>query len=679
MKISKADFCTKNKIDERTCERWAKAGKIKVVYEKGKAFIYDETEIAKVKLNKKELRILKANLKAQFNIRIKDIANRITTICSSKEYKEGDEDIERRTVVNEIVAEYESWKKSGVKVSGYSETKVYDKIRKCISGKKNKVLNPLQKKSYSNKGKVVNKFLAKVETLPTGEVIYPIQRDILGLGFKFYDEPGNRSVRQAALRVHMLAQNSEEHWEIAAIPFNTVYDFLNAGIKKYSYDQRHLMVNNFNEWRQKRIYVEGAFTEEASFGFMEMYQIDDHNQEISGVLEYDEIKREWLPKKVTMWMVSDVRTSKCLGYMQKPDSFKANDIKLLLFQVIQQWGKPVKGILMDNGLAASSTVTEFLVELGIPFFTGGAYEPLHKAIKEREFGYIKTEFNSNFENYIGGGRKEVRHKNKKLSPEEAKIFFSEYQDAFENYIKGYYETKPRQKTTNFKTETISIRQQWESYYPKHTWNYVPRQELNYAFKEFKVKKFGNYWLNMGKEMGVYDAGSVDYIHPGYIGLEYAVFYNPLDTNHVDLYATEFFEIPENGGVYYDVGDYVMTLDSQRKKGTAKRQADAKRLHALLQKQIKQLGKTISDAVQFEDVGAAMPELNIKGEYDNPIKKQEKEAKELIDESAKSVKKLLQKKNLGKTPMKLNKVSEPTKEITHLTPEQLIAKWGGGEL
>lgn len=274
-------------------------------------------------------------------------------------------------------------------------------------------------------------------------------------------------------------------------------------------------------------------------------------------------------------------------------------------------GRPVKGILMDNGLASSNKCIQFLDRLKINHDPGPAYEPLHKAVQERIFGFIKNEFCAQWPNYIGGGRSEVRHTGKKLSPEETTFTIKEFIQQFDDYMEGFYQTNTRTRTDNYVQCEISIREDFEKRYLSFQKSHIKPIDLRKAYSESVIKRMGYQSLLFGKR-GLFNPSLSSPLHPVLCDRNYLVHYLPTDLSEIDIYATEDILIQQTGE-YYTKGQLVATLYNQIGKVSAEKQRLTQVLKKKMTKAVKQLTESTVDVAIAKDVHAFAPELNQKGQ------------------------------------------------------------------
>lgn len=499
---------------------------------------------------------------------------------------------EIKQIVNEIQTKANIWRRKGVELRGWSKSACYKKIE-----------NPglLNRKKRSDLFVCKNPQLAKPSVYESLKSLY--------MKLYFNNHCKKPSLRMICKKIQMKAQKTEEFYEIASIPFSTLYDNVRKINERYAHGLVHLQQNNASHFARKRAYVEGAFT--ADIGFMEWFAMDDHVMEVEGAWVYNEIKSIWEKKKVYLWTVIECKTLYPIAYHIMADNFNAEDIKLLMLRSLTNIGQPTKGILMDNGLASSRKCSEFLDRLGIIHDPGPAYEPMHKAVQERIFGFIKNEFCSDWSNYIGGGREEVRHTTKKLSPEECDFTVKEFIEKFDDYMEGFYQTNIRTRTDDYKKVETSIRDDFEKRYLDYLPQFIDPVKLRASFMVAKVKYFSLQHLLFG-DQGVFIPDTDKILDPVLQERNYLCYYNPLDLSEIDMYAMEDILIQKTGEVIEE-GQLVATLYNQRGKSA---ELKRKQVAVINKKNNKRLREYISDTVDLtiaENFSSFSPELNEKGQ------------------------------------------------------------------
>lgn len=576
-------------ISLRRLQQLIQIGTVKKISEQGKDFIIDKDMVSDKAIQEK----VKEQLKVEFGLLIKEAHN---------------DKSKRSNVIEYIIGATELWNKRGVEIKGFSEKQIYKKIR-----------NPkkLDRGTRSDKFKRKNEMLAN-------EYTYDL---MIAYAWEFYDTDTNKSIRLATQRVQMLAKEIEELYELAAVPFTTLYDNIKKAIDNLCLAKNHDLRNKYNSFRQNRIYVKGAFTGK-HINFMDWYVIDDKVMDVAGTYVWDPIKGKMIAKKVYMWSIIECKTWHVVAYKILPYSFNETDIKMLLLEAFMNMGAPKKGILMDNGIASSLKVREMLAQLGIISESGGAYEPLHKATIERFNKFLKDEFASNFPNYIGGSRKEVRHSDKKLSPEECDHMINEFSDKLDIYIQGFYQTKPRDLTIDDVVVKTTIREHFDKCYMNYNIVHISDEQLSNAYMEGTIKKMDWNYINIFGELYMFN----DVTNPMLNGKKYLVKFNPLNKNNIYIYATEDI-LNQGTGDLIEKGDYVGTLVCQRSLGNEEAQRATNEIIKAYPKAIKKASEVVTDMIAIRNVDAFSPEINKKGQATPTRKEQVNYVKAFLDDEA----------------------------------------------
>lgn len=576
-------------ISKRTLYNRISEGTIFTYTDKGVRHVVERSELANSKIRKKI---------------IKEIVAEFEPLISRGHFNPDS----RADIVQEIQMKVEEWKDRGVEIKGWSSVSCYRKMKTM----------KLQRQTRSDK------FSRKNPILQDSDAYQKLK----ALVYNFYqgDKSKRPSVRLVTQRIEMLSKKREEYWELAAIPRSTLRDNVTKIIDRFAIDEKHVMENAYNSHRRKRLYNEGAFTRDLKF--METFMLDDKVMDVAGTQVWNELRGKFETRKIYMWMVIEGKTMFPLAYEIKTREFKAEDVKQLLLKALMQMGRP-KVVLMDNGLAATKKCVELLDRLGIAHDPGPAYEPLHKQPVERMFGtgFVKTEFNAQWKNYIGGGRAEVRHTGKRLSPEEADHTVEQFIREFDNYIEGFYQIREREITDeDFKKELISIRDNFNRHYMYYEKEMIDPVKLRLANMEYAIKKVGYQMLEFGKH-GIYSPSPGHEIHPVLCDKKYAVYYNPLDMQSVDLYAIEDHLIEETGETK-EKGMFVATFESLRSKSNRERQALVAETNKKFEKQLRKAAESAIDVNLAKGVHAFMPELNEAGSILNKREELHEKMREL---------------------------------------------------
>lgn len=376
------------------------------------------------------------------------------------------------------------------------------------------------------------------------------------------------SVNEAVDRAIYYAKSDEEYWEVAACEtyIHTLRRHIRISFKNSGFKLLHEYVNHYNSFRKKQAYVIGSFTDDINF--MDVISLDDYKFNVAGVKVTNPVTGEIEQKQVWSWFVVDLKTMFPLGYEIKAAPFTEEDIVKLLMRVIRQYGKPNWKVIMDQGLAASQRVLDFLTRLDIVHEAQEAYSPTRKANNERLYKLVKEESDVYQKDYVGSNHPvEGRHHGKNLSPEATIRSLDMAITEYDNYVNGYLIDRPRTRAIKALPESvldnskrISIRKLYDHYYTRHTSQPVTDIQLRYAYMKYDAKpvSFKNLYLLFRKEIYL-PVGDVSLmIHePTY---RYQIAYDPADMNSIDIYSCQ--DIADAiTGEFISKGKYVCTLES----------------------------------------------------------------------------------------------------------------------
>ena len=368
-------------------------------------------------------------------------------------------------VIAEIKEDVEGFSKMGFKIIGYNEKTLYKKM---------------------STGKTVRKTRKDKSTVKNSILINPnVQEKIINLAKPLYQKDSRGSVRLLTDRLQWEAKRNEELYEIAAIPFPTLYRFLNNTLTP-EMKEAHEQANHYDQWNKKMLYVENAFT--GDINFMDWISFDDHMIQISGIKVFNELNGKVELKSVYSWFGMESLTMMPVAYDIQVREFKSEDIKLLFMKTLMNIGKPAKGFLFDNGLAAATPNLEMLNHLGVDYKTTRPYSPTGKATMERLFGQLNSECIVYLNNYIGGKRIDGRHRSLKLSPEESYITEKELIEVVDNYINGFFLDRPRTRKIRGESKKISTREYYENEYKNYVPEFCDEKDLRFAFMSGEVKR-----------------------------------------------------------------------------------------------------------------------------------------------------------------------------------------------
>lgn len=448
-----------------------------------------------------------------------------------------------------------------------------------------------QPKTRADRGNPRNKLLAE-------------KKDIIINNFlKLYYIIGQPNCMFAVKRLQEIARQTEELYEIAAIPRMTLYKFC----RQYLINNNIIQSWNYANQRGKfeKLSVIGAFTNDIEF--MDWYAMDDRKADISGVLVWDEVKKEWKTKTVFYWIIIEMKTMMPVGWVIKPDALNAQDVINALNLAFMTYGLPKKGILFDNGIGYSSQVQSYIARIkqlyaGSGYFTeqfrpGPAYMPTYKANIERFNKFLKDEFDLNFRNYVGGNRTEVRHTTLRLTPEQAEHTISDYVRMAESYLTGDCIARKRNRIINGKKINISISDLFE------------KQSQNYNFCPVQAKDLA--WAALEYDKPRVFKGTIKVTHKGtiinylpdnvpyeLIGKKVYIAYNQQELSRIWLYSAEHI-----GKI--NRGDYI--CEAKAMNLIADKQAEIFRINAELRKTAKAHKEAILNhaAAQDDKINEAM--------------------------------------------------------------------------
>lgn len=402
------------------------------------------------------------------------------------------------------------------------------------------------------------------------------------------------------MALHYAKQN-EDYWEVAAIAKYkpTITRQIRKHFKESGYPTVHKYLNHYDLFKNSLPRVTGAFTDDLKFG--DYLCGDDHKADVAQVYAYDELKKEVVLKQVNIWSWDEPVTMKTWVFA-KVGALTVDDLIYSIMPVLNEFGLPAKGIITDNGIANSERWRTFCSRLyetcGIDGYKYSApYEPTNKATTELKHAIWKKEFDAFQKNYVAPHKEKGRHRGDALSPEEADMFFEDYQQKFESYITGWYLDRVRRRTINGKTVNISIKDYFNDKWKNYEAVYPTPQQLRWALSLTTTAVYNNK-IMLGKEqyLPVDDSCTV-----AFNGNRFTLLYNPRDLKEIDLYALSDFT-DRTTGVTYSKGSYITTLINTRLNGH-------KREHVYkLQKEIKKSLKQLSVSVTaMNELKNSMPD------------------------------------------------------------------------
>jgi hypothetical protein len=499
------EYCLTQGIDQRTAYRWVSQGKINSVIIDKRKYILTSDDIHRMEHDQKQQVVLIPGIKKELN-------SLILKAASKPEIKVN--------IINEIESIVSSWLTKGIKLIGYDKKSLYRKIAAAsLSG-----ASAVERKTRSDKFAIKNPVIAN-----------NIDR-ILPLAAALYFQNAQPNISQLVKYIQYYATLNEDFYEFASPKLTaTLKRQINNHFSQSGFKKLHQYWNHHNTFRETLPTVVGAFTDNIQFG--DYYIGDDHKADIAKVFVLDELTGKIIEKEVQTWTWIEGRTMKVLAHVSKVGDFNADDMIMLLVQVIVKYGLPRIGFLIDNGIAKAQKVQNFFARLNHPrafLIPVEAYTPTAKATVERTFRFYKQEFDAYFNNFVGPDkRKESRHSGRLLSPEKTEVSDKTYIDGLSNYLDGYYAKVKRIRIINGKRREISI----DDYFNEEWANFdvanVDDQKLRYAIAEEVIKTFDGKMVVKGETFI-----SPDDMPIAFLGLKYRVLINPWDLSEIDLYALD---------------------------------------------------------------------------------------------------------------------------------------------
>lgn len=531
--LSIDQYCKMKDISERTFYRWKEENKVQVI--PGTDFVYSSEELFRLSETDKEIL---AELKMKkWNEQLKNAHNI---------YKLNSKPTAQTTqIISLIEAEASFLKDIGFKIKGFDKRSLQIKVK---TGK-------IERQKRQESKPIRNDFV---------RYAFPKAMELIG---NLHLQRAMISVNEAVDRAIYYAKSDENYYEVAACEkyIYTLRRHIRQAFKASRLNTLHEFINHFNKHNKKRAYVKGAFTDDIEF--MDIISLDDHKFDVAGAYDWDELDQKWRPKKIYSWFVVEMKTLFPMGYEIKSTPFTEEDIVKLLMKVFRQYGKPNKKVIMDNGLAASERVLEFIQKLGIVHEVQPPYTPTAKANNERIFKLIKEEQDVYMNDFVGSNHpEEGRHSSKVLSPDETLRTIETAKKQYDIYVNGYYLERPRTRDIKAlpphlldNTKRVSIKTLYDHYYRTFEKRPVTDIQLRYAYmKHDTVKSFKNFYITFKKEvyLPVTDVSLV-LNDPSF---RYLIAYDPSDLNRIDMYAAQDI-LDSMTGEFIAKGDYVCTLES----------------------------------------------------------------------------------------------------------------------
>lgn len=438
-----------------------------------------------------------------------------------------------KSIIAKIHAELLRLSKLGIRICGYSDKSIN---RKLNYGTKRQVREDC--------GKIRN------ETLKSSHDKF------IDLAKNYYLHGAERNIRRTIDLVVEHAKNDEEYYELASIPKATLIRHFTAEVQA-GIGEIHDYLNSHNVWHNQRAKVTGAFTDHRDIKFGDYIAGDDNKQDVHKVLVYNPVNNKVEEKTLYTWFWTELVTQKVLAYIVKTSAITTEDIIVTLIMALKYFGKPGKGLLIDNGkILRSDDFKQFTEKMKIKRQYGRPYTGTDKSPQERLFGYIKTERNSFWNNFTGSNHKtEGRHTGLSLTPDKPNYTFEDFLTELDNYINGFYENRPRNRVIKGKKETISVKDYFDRMYMKYEPSLVDDRDIRNAYMRDDDKQyiFRNE-LNFRSDKYI----PLEPLPIAFNGRKFKVACNPSNLNEIDLIASERI-VDRMTGTYLDPGDYAATL------------------------------------------------------------------------------------------------------------------------
>ncbi|MHC1736862.1 MAG: hypothetical protein AB9882_02490 [Ignavibacteriaceae bacterium] len=556
------EYIVASGISRRSMFRKIERGELISVKRNGKTYII-ETDKPEM-LKEKEKQVIVAATKEEFD--------RMLAGCTS-----GDADQIR--VFEEIQRRLDMLKYQEIEVKGYSLKSLY---RKANDSKK------IKRKSRCDKFTVKNRILDEILT-----------SKVLPFASKVYIENAQPNLSLLCDLMKMYAKDTEDYYEIAAIPKGTLYRQIRLSFENSGISGLHKFMNHHNRFHIELPFCSGAFTNDIKF--MDYIIGDDHKADVAKVFVYDEASNRVIEKMVKTWFWIEARTMMPLGWIIKIGDITSRDLIASLSVVFKKYGLPNTAVMVDNGIARAEDFTNFLQRLNRPeayAHFSAPYTPINKAPVERGFGLIKSEFDAFFDNFVSPDKnKDARHSGLKMSPEETNIWFEDYRLKLENFVQTKYIERERIRTIDGERKRISILEYFDSCWTNHNMITVTNQALRWALCKDEIVKIG---LGDLKFKGEYFI-SQDIMSPRFYNRKYRVLYSD-DLSEVDLYAIEDMPDSSTGEILYK-NTYFLTMQNLK---TIPNQRDViAKLRNKIQKQFKELSQNIT-SLKVADFEKALP-------------------------------------------------------------------------
>lgn len=596
------------------------AGKLLSYKQNGKTCIFTDEQV-KITCPKLQRQIISSK-KAEWN---REIINAHSQLRAGIE-------INKQSIIGSILADVRHWQDKGIYIPGYSEKSLYRKIS----------LAKVERKSRDDRGILRNSVLKSNSAL----------EKLLSLAAYFYfgDLKSNNPLYKHGMTVSNISlvcdlvikhsKENEDYYELAAVPKPTMKRVLCDEFYSRGYKEKHKWLNHFNQWKNSRAKVHGAFTQHIEF--MDWIIGDDHKSDIDKVLVWNDARKRYELETCKGWHWIEGKTQKVLSYVIKPGELNSEDLILSLMEALMQYGKPNKGILIDQGIGKSIRFQDFCNRAEVPVEYSKPYEPTHKATIERSFGYIKNEHDTFIKNFVGGNHpEEGRHTSAKLSAETCDITFEQYKKSFDAYINDFYETRERNRTIDNKIIHISIRDLFNSYWRNHDKQDIDLRVLRHAAQFEEIRKYQGGMVNFTRKNTRYSYMPKEALPPAFNNRKYKFYFHPFDLSVIDMYSLCYIEDKTTGWVI-NRNEFVCTLHNILAAEPEDRRQDVVKFNRQSEKYLKEYVKVQVDTAIIENniSDAVNSQVEEQGKIINIRKRLEKDALNVI-----------------KTAMPVNKIKE----------------------
>lgn len=550
-------------VSRRTIERYIEAGDLLSLKKSGRTYIVDPVKLNTLK--ERELKALVKEVKIEFDSMLEGVAK-------------GKND--QVIVFEEIQKRMEMLGRHGVEIKGYSLKSLYRKANDAAK---------VKRKARCDKFAVRNKLLDDI-----------LNEKVIPFAAKIYVENAQPNVSLLCDLMKMYAKETEEYYEIAAIPKGTLYRQIRNSFEASGFPDMHKFMNHHNRFHIDLPFTSTAFTSEISF--MDYIIGDDHKADVARVYVYDEASGRVVEKQVKTWFWIEGKTMMPLGWVIKIGDINSKDLIESLAVVLKKYGLPNNAVMVDNGIARAEDFTEFLRRINKPqawAHFSKPYTPINKAPVERGFGMIKAEFDSFFENFVSPDKnRDARHRDLKMSPEETNLWFDDYKIKLESFIQQRYIQRERVRVINEERRRISILDYFDDCWRTHNKIEVTNRELRYAMMHEQIVKIGFGDLKFKGEYFIIN----EPLSVRFYNQKYRALYNPGDMNEIDLYILDDMLDRNTGEIAYR-DTYFTTLYNI--KSVSNKQSKIDELRRKIKMQFAELAKSVT-SLQVMEFEKALP-------------------------------------------------------------------------